>query len=128
MDSSIQLPVEGVMLLVENGPSRMYKVACKCGDPAHDITVDIDADDMGVTVHHYAEVATDAWSNTTLINPFRWLWIRIRLTFKLWTAGHLTHEAWTVMSERQALNYANTLIEAVNHANRIKQETSSQPG
>ena len=97
-----QKPAEGIMLYKEWGPSKMYKVMCDCGCDEHSHTVDIEADDAGITVTTYTTQKTNYWSLT------RW-----HLIWTLLTKGYVEYEASICMSRQQALNYATTLKSAI---------------
>jgi hypothetical protein len=64
--------------------------------------VDIEADDVGVTVTTYTTQKTNFWS----MNRFQLIW-------SLLTKGYVEYEASLCMSKQQALNYASVLQSAV---------------
>ena len=97
-----QKPAEGVMLYKDWGPSKMYKVPCDCGCDDHTHTVDVEADDSGVTVTTYTTQKTKFWSMS------RW-----QIMWTLLTKGYVEYEASVIMSRQQALNYATVLKSAI---------------
>ncbi len=127
---SFQTPAEGILKTNDYGDSKWYHVVCGCGQPDHALTVDIEADEIGVTVNTYATVKTDYWSETVekrydIDNPwlqeFDWFWkdlfnglvTRLKLTWDVWVKGYVRAETTILMSEQQALNYAETLKSAI---------------
>lgn len=125
-----QTPAEGILKINDFGNSKWYRVVCECGQPDHELTVDVEADEMGVSVNTYATVKTDYWTESLkkrydIDNPYLqeldWtvkdIWngfvTRLKLTWAVWTKGHLKCETTTLMSKQQALNYAETLKGAI---------------
>lgn len=125
-----QTPAEGIMKTHDWGHSKMYKVACSCGQPYHDHDIDIEADTTGVSVNIYTTMKTDYWSETvkmrydidnevlqeahwTVVNFINSTIRKLKLTWELWTTGAVTAETTVHMTEQQALNYAETLKSAV---------------
>ena len=96
-----QTPAEGIYLRRDWGDAVTYGVTCDCGDSNHDHNVWVEADDTGVTVNIYTQQKTKWWEES------RW-----RTMWKLLTKGYVEYEACIVMSEQQALNYANVLQSA----------------
>jgi len=125
-----QLPAEGILKTNDYGNSKWYHVVCGCGQPDHAVTVEVEADEMGVSVNTYATVKTNYWSETVekrydIDNPwlqeFDWFWkglvnglvTRLKLTWAVWVNGYVKCETTTLMSKQQALNYAETLKQAI---------------
>ena len=59
-----QEPAQGILLLNSWGSSKMYKVVCECGDDNCSHTIDVEAEDTGVTVTIYTNTRTNFWSKT----------------------------------------------------------------
>ena len=125
-----QTPAEGILLHKDWGHSRMYHVTCECTCDECTHTVEVEADDV-VTVTTYTTQKTNFWSeavnvrydiDNSLLQAVHWrivglingLATRLRLTWTLWTKGYVEYQASILMSEQQALNYAETLKSAVN--------------
>lgn len=125
-----QAPAEGILKTNDYGSSKWYQVVCGCGQPDHTLTVEVEADETGVSVITYATVKTDYWTEAVdkrynIDNPwlqeFDWFWkdlvngvvTRIKLTWTVWTKGYVRAETTTLMSKQQALNYAETLKAAI---------------
>ncbi len=139
-----QAPAEGIMKTHEWGCSKMYKISCDCGNPDHEIDVEIEAEDIGVNVNTYVTVKSDYWSepvkvNNTIEND--WLqeaeWAfkstvngfirRVKLTWTLWTKGYVQTQSTITMSEQTALNYAETLKAAIKDVKEFKAERFKKP-
>jgi hypothetical protein len=108
-----QIPAEGIYKHREWGDSVMYSVACECTDPNHQHDVWIEADDSGVTVTTYTQQKTKWWE----LNRFKIIWT-------LLTKGYVEYEANIIMSEQQALNYAETLKKAIKDVTNFKSQRS----
>jgi hypothetical protein len=120
MDLNYQKPAEGILLQKDFGNCRFYNIPCDCGNPEHNITLEIEADETGISVRHYVKVKTDWW---TMPTSYRWLndFIhRCKLTWNVWINGYLEYEATTIMSEQQAFNYACTITQAIREVESAK--------
>lgn len=134
-----QTPAEGIMKVGEYGDAKFYKVACQCGSPDHDIDFEVEAEDPNVNVNIYVKVKTDHWTEAVkkrydIDNPYLqeldWtvkdiingFVTRLKLTWQVWTQGYLKNEVTVVMTEQQALNYAETLKSAVNDVKSFKEK------
>jgi len=98
-----QVPARGILLVNDWGSSKMYKAVCECGDNDCTHTIDIEAEDTGVTVTVYTKTRTNFWSKS------RWYHI-----WTLLTKGHVDFDTTIIMNKQVALNYANVLQLAVN--------------
>jgi DNA replicative helicase MCM subunit Mcm2 (Cdc46/Mcm family) len=110
MNIKAQVPAEGVLLRKDYGDAKVYKIVCECGDCDHSHEVWIEADDY-VTVTTFTEQKTNFWSR----NRWQHIW-------QLLTKGYVQYEASIIMSEQQALNYAETLKSAVADVKEFKQD------
>jgi len=104
-----QQPARGVLLVNDWGTSKMYKAVCDCGDDDCTHTIDVEAEDIGVTVTIYTKTRTNFWSMT------RWHHI-----WTLLTKGHTDFETSLVMNTQVALNYANVLQLAVKDVEELR--------
>jgi hypothetical protein len=134
-----QTPAEGILKTNDYGDSKWYQVICGCGQPDHALSVEVEADEMGVSVNTYATVKTDYWTDSVkkrydIDNPwlqeFDWFWkdlvnglfTRLRLTWDIWIKGYVRAETTVLMSEQQAINYAATLTSAVKDVKLFRDE------
>jgi hypothetical protein len=97
-----QIPSEGILKHNDWGDSKVYRVACECGDESHNHNVWIEAEDTGVVVTVYTTNQTNFWSKT------RWYHI-----WTLITKGYIDTESSVHLTKQQALNYAETLKSAI---------------
>jgi hypothetical protein len=97
-----QLPAEGVMKTNDWGNSKVYRIACECGDESHNHNVWVEAEDTGIVVTIYTTGKTNFWSKT------RWYHI-----WTLLTKGYIDTESSVHLNRQQALNYAGTLTSAI---------------
>ena len=138
-----QIPAEGIMKKGDYGDSIWYEISCDCGQPDHDHTVSVEADDLDVTVKIYTKQYTDMWSepfeteyhrkndflyrvSRTLKNCVNGLIRRVSLTWNIWVWGYVEYEVTTVMNQQEALNYAEALKSAIEDVKRFKSEQQSK--
>ena len=106
-----QEPAKGILLVNDWGASKMYKAVCQCGDDSCTHTIDIDAEDVGVTVTVYTQTKTNFWSTT------RWAHI-----WTLPTKGYIETESCIIMTKQVALNYANVLQLAIKDVEEFRKK------
>jgi hypothetical protein len=109
MDMIAETPARGILKVNEWGSSKMYKVVCECGSDDCTHTIDIEAEDTGVTVTIYTTTRTNFWSMS------RWKHI-----WTLLVNGHVDFETNIHLSEQSALNYGETLKQAVQDVKNFK--------
>jgi hypothetical protein len=97
-----QIPAQGIMKTNDWGDSRVYRIACNCGDENHNHDMWVEADDHDITVTIYTTGKTNYWSKT------RWSHI-----WTLLTKGYIDTGSTVCLSKQQALNYADTLKSAI---------------
>jgi hypothetical protein len=97
-------PAEGILKRSEWPDAKIYQVVCNCGSADHDHNVWIETDDtQEVTVTTYTQQKSKWWERN------RWSTI-----WHLLTRGYVEYEASIIMTQQQALNYAETLKTAIN--------------
>jgi hypothetical protein len=104
-----QEPARGVLLVNDWGTSKMYKAVCDCGDDVCTHTIDVEAEDTGVTVTIYTKTRTNFWSKT------RWQHI-----WTLLTKGYVEFDTNLIMAKQVALNYASVLQSAVSDVEELR--------
>ena len=97
-----QVPAEGIMQTNDWGDSRVYRIACNCGDENHNHNMWVEADDHDIQVTIYTTGKTNYWSKT------RWYHI-----WTLLTKGYIDTESIVHLTKQQALNYSATLKNAI---------------
>ncbi len=134
-----QTPAEGILKTHDFGNSKYYQVVCSCGSDDDSIEFVVEADDMGVTVNTYTTQKTNFWEEpvpqkywqddpwyqefnyvtTNIVNGFI---RRCKLTWDIWFKGYVKYQSTTIMTEQQALNYAETLKSAIDDVKIFKAE------
>ncbi len=109
MDLTAETPAKGVLKRNDWGDAITYQVVCECGDSNHDHNVWVEADDSQVTVTTYTTQKSEWWK----LNRWQTIWT-------LLTKGYVKYEASIVMTEQQAINYAETLKKAVKDVQDFK--------
>ena len=104
-----QAPAEGVLKRSDWGDAITYQVVCECQDSDHDHNVWVEAADHRVTVTTYTTQKSKPWSQ----NRWQTIWT-------LLTCGYVEYEANIIMTEQQAVNYAETLKKAVEDVKSFK--------
>ena len=105
-----QIPATGILKRSSWGDTMTYQIVCECHDADHDHNVWVEADNTGVTVTTYTTQKSQWW------NLNRW-----QIIWRLLTKGYVKYEANIVMTEQQALNYAETLKTAIKDVKNFKQ-------
>lgn len=106
-------PAEGILKLNDWGESKWYYVTCDCLDSDCAHTVQVEADDHGVSVHVYTRASTTFWSKG------RW-----RQIWQILTKGYADMETSIILKEQQAANYASALTNAVNDVKIFKSKNT----
>ena len=106
-----QTPAEGIMKTNDWGDSRVYRIACNCGDENHNHNMWVEADEHDIQVTIYTTGKTNYWSKT------RWYHI-----WTLLTKGYIDTESSVHMNRQQALNYAETLKNAITDVETFRAE------
>jgi hypothetical protein len=107
-----EIPAVGILKRSEYGDSKSYQVVCECGDPGHDHNLWVEADDVNVTVTIYTTAKSKWWS----LNRWQKIWT-------LLTKGYIEYEADLIMNKQQALNYAETLNNAIIDVEEFRKES-----
>lgn len=105
-----QTPAEGILLVNDFGNSKIYKAVCSCGSDDCSHTIDIEADDA-VNVTVYTRTKTNFWSKT------RWHHV-----WTLLTRGYVDFETTIILNRQSALNYAETIKNAIVDVENFKKE------
>ena len=135
-----ETPAVGILKSRDWGDSKWYKVVCECGNENDSIEFEVEADESGVTVTTYTNQKTNFWTehvhkrydiDSPWLQEFDWFWkdlwnglvTRLQLTKNIWWDGHVKYQSTTIMSEQQALNYAETLKSAVKDVKQFNAKT-----
>jgi hypothetical protein len=106
-----QTPAEGIMKTNDWGDSKVYRIACNCGDENHNHNMWVEVDEHDIQVTIYTTGKTNFWSKT------RWYHI-----WTLLTKGYIDTESSLHMTKQQALNYAETLKSAITDVDTFRTE------
>ena len=106
-----QLPAEGIMKTNDWGDSKVYRIACNCGDEDHNHNMWVEADDSDIVVTIYTTGKTNWWSKK------RWYHI-----WTLLTKGYIDTESAVHLTKQQALNYASVLQLAIIDVEEFRKE------
>lgn len=132
-------PAVGILKRNDFGNSKYYRVECLCGNNDDAIEFEVEADDTGVSVNTWVTQKTNFWEepvpqkywnddpwyqefNYTTTNIINGFIRRCKLTWSIWFQGYVTYQSTTLMSEQQALNYAETLKSAIKDVKEFKKE------
>ena len=107
----MQIPAEGIMKTNDWGDSKVYRIACNCGDENHNHNMWIEADEHDIIVTIYTTGKTNFWSKT------RWYHI-----WTLLTKGYIDTESSVHLNKQQALNYAETLKSSITDVEGFRAE------
>lgn len=131
-----QTPAVGVLLNKDFGDAMLYTVACDCDNSECSHALWVEADDLGVSVTINTTQTSDWWSERVkprydieneFLSHLNWFWAsvingtirKIRMTYNIWVKGYVKYESCVLLSEQNAINYANVLITAIQHVKTI---------
>lgn len=139
MDLNPQEPAEGIMTTYNAPGFKMYHIECNCGNPDDAIDFIVEENAGEVSVQTYTLQKTAWWQD-----PFNqkksfdikneWLYNinyyvrgflnaishRIKITWDVWVNGRVKYSQTTYMTAQQALNYSQTLRQAVENVQNFK--------
>jgi len=148
-----EIPAAGIMKTNDFGDSIYYAVACQCGNPDDMIrfSVELEVDSYEITLNTEFTTKSSYWKTpfketSNFNNSTLWsidyctrrflnsIYHRVITSWEVWVYGYITHYESTIMSEQQALNYANTIMQSIENLNQLKSknkekyETDAQDG
>jgi hypothetical protein len=95
-------PAQGILKTGDFGDSIWYHVRCSCGSDDCSHEVNVEADEVEVSVHIYANNHTKWWEK----NRWQQIW-------QILTKGYAEMQTTIVLEEQTAINYAAALTNAV---------------
>jgi len=139
VDLKPQEPAVGVVATSKYPGFETYRIVCSCGNPDDDIEMVVENDDHEVIVSTYTTQKTSWWEDpfkqhkSYSIEP-EWLyqvnyyvrgflnalWHRLKITWSVWIHGHVKYNHTAIMTPQQALNYSETLSQAVKNVQRYQ--------
>lgn len=102
-------PATGILKQGDFGLAKFYHVQCDCTDPDCAHTLEVEADEIEVSVHIYNTVHTKWWEK----NRWKQIW-------QLLTKGYAEMQTTIVLNEQTALNYADTLVSAMDDVKEFR--------
>jgi hypothetical protein len=99
-----QKPAEGIMMTNRFGKSMFYHIRCECGNPddSHEVVIEADESTDSINVEIYTILHSKFWE----LSRWKQIW-------SILTKGNIEIQSTLVMSEQSALNYAETLKNAI---------------
>lgn len=107
-----ETPAVGILKQGDFGQCKFYEVACDCTDPDHSHTIEVEADQFGVSVIIYTKTST--FNN----KKSRW-----RQIWDILWKGYSEYETSILLKDQAAMNYAGVIYSAANDVKEFK-ETS----
>ena len=102
-----QKPAEGISTVKDYDDFKWYAIRCECGDDDHYHDLTVQSDDGLLSVEITTTVTTNWWSNS------RWKQI-----WQILTCGYSKQYSSLILTEQQAVNYADALKTAVKDLER----------
>jgi hypothetical protein len=102
-------PATGILKQSDFSIAKFYYVQCECGDPSCSHTIEVEADEVEVSVHIYSTVHTKWWE----CNRWKQIW-------QIFTRGYAEMQTTTVLSEQAVLNYADALVSAMDDVKEFR--------
>lgn len=96
-----------------------YRVCCDCGNPEHDINLELEKDeDLGmIFLNMYAKLRASVYWRAE--NIFQVLWNKIKITFILWFKGYIEVEESFILKGPQHIDsFINALTEGRSYLNK----------
>lgn len=132
-----ETPAEGILVHKDYGDAKVYTVTCECCSEEHTHNVWVEAEETGVTVTTYTEQKTDYWSekltprydiDNSIYENIHWFFVslfndwyrRFKLIWQILTKGYIKYEASIIMTEQQALNYAEALKSSISDVKEFR--------
>lgn len=87
----------------EYGKSVYYRVACNCGEPSHDLSLEIEADEFpAMTLHFYGQYTIPHYWRQN--NFFSRLWERVKFSLRVLFIGHVDVENDFMLMEEEHID------------------------
>jgi hypothetical protein len=128
-------PATGILKIADYGTSKFYKIECQCGNDDDQVTFEVEVTDCNdISLNTWMYLKSEYWRDTFNLNESlnqiksgTWQWSvnysirswlndlahRCRVTWQVWTKGYIKVQGTTMMSRQQTVNYAHTLLTAV---------------
>ena len=135
-----QKPAEGISLAMDFGDSKHYRIDCSCGNEEDRINmmVELDEDLREIRVVFDSTHATEWWRELAPWDVYKidnsWLFSiansvkslvnglahRLAVTRDVWFKGYVKIYTSTYMTKQQALNFAETIKDAIKEVEKHK--------
>ena len=102
-------PATGILKHGDFGDAMFYYVQCDCGSEECAHNIEVEADDIHVQVHIYNTVHTKWWEK----NRWQQIW-------QILTKGYAEMQTTIVLNEQTVLNYADTLVSAMDDVKEFR--------
>ncbi len=109
-----ETPAQGILKTNEWGDSKWYHIRCSCGNDDCSHELNVEADEVDVSVHIYAKNHTKWWK----MNRWQQIW-------QILTKGYAEMDTTIVLDEQTAINYAAALTSAVADVKQFKADYRS---
>jgi hypothetical protein len=106
-----ETPAQGILKTGDFGASIWYHVRCSCGSDDCSHEVNVEADEVDVSVHIYANNHTKWWERAC----WRQIW-------QILTKGYAEMQTTIVLDEQTAINYAAALTNAVEDVKVLRKQ------
>lgn len=124
-----ETPATGVYKTNDFGDCVFYTVACDCEDAAHfhDLMVEVEADDMHVSVNISTWVSTEYKykifnNHGFFVDLINGIYSRFRNIVDILWYGKTEHEATIFMDEQTTINYSNILKQATEDVKNFRKQ------
>lgn len=114
-DMNAEKPATGILKQGDFGAAMFYYVQCNCSDPDCAHTIEVEADDIEVSVHLYHTQHTKWWEK----NRWKQIW-------QLLTKGYAEMQTTIVLNEQTALNYSEVLKSAITDVKVFREQRKAK--
>ena len=98
-----QYPAEGISLTKDFGDAKYYEVQCQCWNEDDAIRFEVGFEHGQIAINHWTTQRVRA---SNILG-------RIKTALTVLFLGTVKYESTTILSEQQALNYADTIYRAL---------------
>lgn len=108
-------PATGILKQGDFGVAMFYYVQCECTDPDCAHTIEVEADEVEVSVHLYHTQHTKWWEK----NRWKQIW-------QILTKGYAEMQTTIVLNEQTALNYSEVLKSAMKDVKTFREQRKAK--
>lgn len=132
-------PATGILKNYDFGNAMYYTIVCQCGSLDDMVEFSLEVDRYTITMNTEFTPKSAYWKNlveedSNFKNTWLWsfeigvrsfinsLYHRVMVTWEVWSKGYVKYYQSTIMSEQQAINYADTIYQSIEDLKKFKED------